>query len=292
MFYLYADFRTADIVLWKTGRCRLYIYHRGAPCRYNSPLSKRSPLPLWETCSFCGWGFTHILEMKVGSKYQGWLFFAILMYNTDTTLQFIPPPTKTYTTLIPIFAKRGVFFQWGREIKKRGSFCRHGSTKLWKRVKFCMYICYTRTHFCEKGGIFSMGARNQEKGVILQAWVREILKMGKLSMYLSFNHDLKVMKNTTYIEKYIEFDVVTYILTLTSQCLLGLEVSDFGLKRAFFSFKICDKCVFFTLGYEHGTRFVQECEAGQLTLRVKLVWQIAHTRIWLSRDTSWGIRYP
>ena len=34
-------------------------------------------------------------------------------------------------------------------------------------------------------------------------------------MYLSFNHNLKVMKNTTYIEKCIEFDAVTYILTIT-----------------------------------------------------------------------------
>ena len=35
------------------------------------------------------------------------------------------------------------------------------------------------THFREKGGIFSMGvanSQNQEKWVILQAWVREILK--------------------------------------------------------------------------------------------------------------------
>ena len=32
-------------------------------------------------------------------------------------------------------------------------------------------------------------------------------------MYLSFNHNLEVMKNTTYIEKCLEFDGVTYILT-------------------------------------------------------------------------------
>ena len=44
-------------------------------------------------------------------------------------------------------------------------------------------VYQARTHFREKRGIFSMGganSRNQEKGVILQAWVREILKKGKI----------------------------------------------------------------------------------------------------------------
>ena len=36
-------------------------------------------------------------------------------------------------------------------------------------------------------------------------------------MYLSFNYNLEVMKNTTYIEKRLEFDVVTYILTFTKK---------------------------------------------------------------------------
>ena len=36
-------------------------------------------------------------------------------------------------------------------------------------------------------------------------------------MYLSFNNNLKVMKNMTYIEKCIEFDAVTYILTITKR---------------------------------------------------------------------------
>ena len=34
-----------------------------------------------------------------------------------------PLPTKAYTTFVPIFAKKGVFFQWEariREIKKKG----------------------------------------------------------------------------------------------------------------------------------------------------------------------------
>ena len=34
-------------------------------------------------------------------------------------------------------------------------------------------------------------------------------------MYFSFNHNLEVMKNMTYIEKCLEFDAVTYILTFT-----------------------------------------------------------------------------
>ena len=39
-------------------------------------------------------------------------------------------------------------------------------------------IYNARTHFRQKGVFFSMGgnSRNQEKGVILQAWVREISK--------------------------------------------------------------------------------------------------------------------
>ena len=36
-------------------------------------------------------------------------------------------------------------------------------------------------------------------------------------MYLSLNHNLEVMKNTTYIEKRLEFDAVTYILTFTKR---------------------------------------------------------------------------
>ena len=44
-------------------------------------------------------------------------------------------------------------------------------------------VYHARTHFREKGGIFSMGganSRNQEKAVILQEWVREILKKGNI----------------------------------------------------------------------------------------------------------------
>ena len=37
-----------------------------------------------------------------------------------------------------------------------------------------------RPHFREKGFFFQWEARNQEKGVILKAWVREIFKKGKI----------------------------------------------------------------------------------------------------------------
>ena len=52
-------------------------------------------------------------------------------------------------------------------------------------------------------------------------------------MYLSFNHNLEVMKNTTYIEKCLEFDAVTYILTFMKKgyCSLYCEKIAFCLKR-------------------------------------------------------------
>ena len=113
--------------------------------------------------------------------------------NPDPGIQTPAPPlpTKTYTTLVPIFAKKGVFFQWEariREIKKKGAFCRHEPAKFWKRVTFCMYLL---------------------------SFVRSACFNSYAQMYLSFNHNLKVMKNTTYIEKFIEFDAVTYIFTIT-----------------------------------------------------------------------------
>ena len=54
-----------------------------------------------------------------------------------------PRPTKMYTTLVPIFAKRGVLFQWEariREIKKKGNFASMSPRNFWKRVKFGMYL--------------------------------------------------------------------------------------------------------------------------------------------------------
>ena len=125
-------------------------------------------------------------------------------------------------------------------------------------------------------------SRNQEKGVILQAWVREILKKGTFcmnllpfvcseclncyaSMYLSFNHNLEVMKNTTYIEKCLEFDVVTYILIFTKRvhyltlrknrvllkkgCFIERQNQRFRLKKGcFFRPKSAKRGYFFNLG--------------------------------------------
>ena len=36
-------------------------------------------------------------------------------------------------------------------------------------------------------------------------------------MYLSFNHNLEVMKNMTHIEEWLKFDAGTYILTFTKK---------------------------------------------------------------------------
>ena len=132
-------------------------------------------------------------------------------------------------------------------------------------------VYHARTHFREKGGIFSMGganSRNQEKGVILQAWVLEILKKGNIlhvciiicsfRMFKWFCTNVKVMKNTTYIEKCIEFDAVTYILTITKGyfslydeknrvllkkgCFIEPQNQRFRLKKGcFFSSKIRQK---------------------------------------------------
>ena len=38
-------------------------------------------------------------------------------------------------------------------------------------------------------------------------------------MYLSFNYNLAVMNNTTHMEKCLEFDAATYILTFTKRLL-------------------------------------------------------------------------
>ena len=70
-------------------------------------------------------------------------------------------------------------------------------------------------------------------------------------MYLSFNHILEVMKNTTYIEKCLEFDVVTYILTFTKRILyLTLRKNRVLLKKGVFywaskSAILLEKGVFF-----------------------------------------------
>ena len=97
-------------------------------------------------------------------------------------------------------------------------------------------------------------------------------------MYLSFNHNLKVMKNTTYIEKCNEFDAVTYILTITKGyfslyeetnpvllkkgCFIEPQNQRFRLKKWCFFIQIREKGVFFKLGYERGIRFGREWRRG------------------------------
>ena len=88
-------------------------------------------------------------------------------------------------------------------------------------------------------------------------------------MYLSFNHNLEVMKNTTYLENV--FSLMQWHIFSLSQigyfslyhekiafCLkrgvfLGLEIGWF-----FFSYEIREKGVFFKHGHERGIRFGQE----------------------------------
>ena len=57
------------------------------------------------------------------------LIINVASYFTDrintNVIPTLPLPTKTYTTLVPIFAKKRVFLQWEariREIKKKGHF--------------------------------------------------------------------------------------------------------------------------------------------------------------------------
>ena len=148
------------------------------------------------------WHGHHFADGVVECNFLIWIYYILIQISPIFLIQ-VPPPKKknkqkkTYTTLVPIFAKRGVFFQWEariREIKKNGSFSiyRHQSAKFWKRVNFGMYLLPIDCSAC------------------MNCYA---------SMYLSFNHNLEVMKNTTYIEKCLEFDAVTYILTFTKRVL-------------------------------------------------------------------------
>ena len=82
-------------------------------------------------------------------------------------------------------------------------------------------------------------------------------------MYLSFNHNLEVMENTTYIEKCLEFDAELYshfhkkngtVVYITKKSrffflkkgvLLCLKINDFGWKRGIFRPNSAKKGVFF-----------------------------------------------
>ena len=88
------------------------------------------------------------------------------------------------------FREKGYSFNVRSEIKKNGSFCRQESAKFSKRVKFGMYLLPFVCSAC------------------LNSYAE---------MYFSFNYDLEVMKNTTYIEKCLQFNAVTYIRTFTKR---------------------------------------------------------------------------
>ena len=45
-------------------------------------------------------------------------------------------------------------------------------------------------------------------------------------MYLSFNHNLEVMINTTSVEKCLELDVVTYMYTFTERVLMKAYITE------------------------------------------------------------------
>ena len=118
-----------------------------------------------------------------------------------------------------------------REIKTKGLFFRHECVKIWKRVKFCMYLFPFVSSAC------------------LNCYTL---------MYLGFNHTLEVMKNTMYMEKCLQFDTVilTFIKFLSYSkkrvllwkrgVYLGLKISDCGWKRGvYYSSKIREKGVFF-----------------------------------------------
>ena len=92
-------------------------------------------------------------------------------------------------------------------------------------------------------------------------------------MYLSFNHALEVMKNTTYIEKCLEIDTVV-ILTFTKKVyfILYSKKNVFAFKKKwyfigpkiqlFLLIKFFCFFVFFKLGFEHCTLW-SEVDAGK-----------------------------
>ena len=84
-----------------------------------------------------------------------------------------PPPPKTYTTLVPIFAKKVVFFQMGgansRNQDKRGNFAGMGPRNFEKGWNFaCIYYHLLVPH----------------------VWI-------VMHKCISFNHNLEVLKNMT-----------------------------------------------------------------------------------------------
>ena len=142
--------------------------------------------------------------------------------------------------LVPIFAKKGAFFQWEariREIKKKGSF-----SAMSLRLNFACSIC-----------LFNM------------------FELLCITVYIRSNE-----KNTTYIENVLSLKqlfllsqkgTLSYITKNKKRVLLKKGMFYWASKSAisvekegFFSSKIREKEVFFILGYEHDIRFGPEWE--------------------------------
>ena len=84
-------------------------------------------------------------------------------------------------------------------------------------------------------------------------------------MYLNFNHNLEVTKNTTYIEKcldynshfhkkgYFSLNYENIAFCLKKGCFIGPQNQRFQLKKGcFFCVKFTKRGVFIKLGYERG----------------------------------------
>ena len=114
-------------------------------------------------------------------------------------------PTKEYHACsYPFSQKKVIFFEWEariREIKKKESFFRHESAKCLKRVKFFMHLY----PFVSSAYLNSYASKC--------IWA--------VTMHIA----LEVMKNTTRIEKCLEFNTV--ILTFTKMALYLIQ----GKKR-------------------------------------------------------------
>ena len=128
-----------------------------------------------------------------------------------TWFQQTETPGKTYREKCsyPFSRKKGIFSVGGtnsRNQEKGVIFFRQESTKLLRRVKFCMYLSPFVCSAC----------------LIFYAQI-----------YSSFNTTLEVMKNTTYIGKCFQFETV--ILTFTKRVLyLTLRKNAFCLKGVFY----------------------------------------------------------
>ena len=100
-----------------------YYYGWGA-VRFLYILVRLSEL-LWNSCHVSGLTFASCTAF---ARVLGPRVSSLSLSGSRTPLTI-----KTYTTLVPTFAKKGVIFKRRREIKKKGWFFRHKSAKFWKR---------------------------------------------------------------------------------------------------------------------------------------------------------------